>query len=179
MGLKEKTSLPWNPQSNSILERIHQVLGDCLTTFKLDELDIPEDEEDPFEEYLTMASYAIRCAFHKTHGHSPGQLVFGRDMFMPIEAKIDWNSIRERKQAAIRKSNEQENSKRIHRQYEKGDWLTIQKPGILRKLSVPRLGPYKILKHHTNGDITYEKEPNVKDKANIRRTYPCFRKHND
>ena len=59
MGLKEKTSLPWNPQSNSILERIHQVLSDCLTTFELDELDIPEDEDDPFEEYLTMASYAI------------------------------------------------------------------------------------------------------------------------
>ena len=77
MGLKEKTSLPWNPQSNSILERIHQVLGDCLTTFELEELDIDVDEEeDPFEEYLTMATYAIRCAYHKTHGYSPGQLVF-------------------------------------------------------------------------------------------------------
>ena len=46
MGLKEKTILPWNPQSNSILERIHQVLGDCLKTFELEELDINEDEED-------------------------------------------------------------------------------------------------------------------------------------
>ena len=119
MGLKDKTSLPWNPQSNSILERIHQVLADCLTTFELEELNINEDEEDPFEEYLTMASYAIRCAFHKTHGYSPGQLVFGRDMFMPIEATIDWNSIKERKQKAIRKSNERENSKRIHLQYKK------------------------------------------------------------
>ena len=27
----------------------------------------------------------------------------------------------------------------------KGDWITIQKPGILRKLSVPRLGPYNVL----------------------------------
>ena len=35
MGLKKNTSLPWNPQSNSILERIHQVLQDCLTTFEL------------------------------------------------------------------------------------------------------------------------------------------------
>ena len=60
-------------------------------------------------------------------------------MFMPIETTIDWNSIKQRKQEAIRKSNEQENSKRIHRQYEKRDWLTIQKPGILRKLPVPRL----------------------------------------
>ena len=106
MGLKEKTSLPWNPQSNSILERIHQVLADCLTIFKLEDLNINEDEEDHFEEYLTMASYAIRCAFRKTHGYSLGQLEYGRDMFMPIEATIDWNSIKERKQKAISKSNE-------------------------------------------------------------------------
>ena len=64
-------------------------------------------------------------------------------------------------------------------QYEKGDWITIQKPGILRKLSVPRLGPYKVLKHHMNGDISYEKEPFVDDKVNIRRTYPYYKKHNE
>ena len=100
-------------------------------------------------------------------------------MFIPIEATINWNSIKEQKQKAIRNSNERENSKRIHLQYEKGDWITIQKLGILRKLSVPRLGPYKVLKHHTNGDIGYEKEPFVNDKVNIRRTYPYFQKHND
>ena len=61
----------------------------------------------------------------------------------------------------------------------KGDWIIIQKPGILIKLSVLRLGPYKVLKHHMNGDITYEKEPFVDDKVNIRRTYPYFKKHNN
>ena len=30
IGLKTKESLAWNPQSNTILERIHQVLADCL-----------------------------------------------------------------------------------------------------------------------------------------------------
>ena len=30
MGLKRKPSAAWNPQSNAILERVHQVLGDCL-----------------------------------------------------------------------------------------------------------------------------------------------------
>ena len=59
MGLKEKTSLLWNPQSNSILERIHQILADCQTTFELEEIGIKEEEEDPFKEYLTMALYAI------------------------------------------------------------------------------------------------------------------------
>ena len=29
-------------------------------------------------------SYAIQCAFHKTHGHSPGVLVFIHDIFIPV-----------------------------------------------------------------------------------------------
>ena len=45
------------------------------------------------------------------------------------------------------------------------------------KLYISRLGPYKVLKHHTNGDIIFEKEPFVTDKANIRRTYPYHKKH--
>ena len=57
--------------------------------------------------------------------------------------------------------------------------MTIQKPGILRKLSVPRLGPYKVLKQHTNGDITYKKSPNVTVKINIRRVYPYYKKDSD
>merc|ERR1712032_1463102 len=103
--------------SNAILERIHQVLADCLRTFELDDAEIDEDEEDPFDEYLSSASYAIRCAFHSTHGHSPGELVFGRDMFMPVERNIDWEAIKERKQKAIRKSNQREKSKRIDYKY--------------------------------------------------------------
>ena len=54
--------------------------------------------------------------------------------------------------------------------------MTIQKLGILRKLSVPLLGPYKVLKYYMNSDITYEQEPNVKDEVNICRVYPCYRK---
>ena len=77
MGMKAKTSLPWNPQSNTILERIHQVLQDPLTSADLDNMDIEDGNEDPFNECLTKASYAIRSAFHATHGYSPAQLVFG------------------------------------------------------------------------------------------------------
>ena len=87
------------------------MLADCLVSFELEDMDIDSDDPDPFEEYLTMASYATCSAFHKTHGHSPGQLVFGRDMFMPIDVPIDWTEIKERKQTAIQKSNERENSK--------------------------------------------------------------------
>ena len=39
--------------------------------------------------------------------------------------------------------------------------------------------PYKVLQHHTNGDITYEKAPNVTNKANIRRVYPYYKTERD
>ena len=177
MGIKECRSLPWNPQSNAILEQIHQVLQDCLVTFKLDDKEIPEDEDDPFEEYLASAAYAIRASFHASHGHSPAELVFGRDMFMPVSRNINWDAIKERKQKAIRKSNKRENKKRINHTYKYGDWITIKKPGILRKLEVPRLGPYKVIKHHSNGTITYKKEPFNNKKVNIRRAHPYYWKN--
>ena len=61
------------------------MLGDALRTFELDEKDIDPDDEDPFEEHLSMAAYAIRSSFHATHGHSPAELVFGRNMLLPNE----------------------------------------------------------------------------------------------
>ena len=119
MGLKAKESLAWNLQSNNILERIHQVLADCLVSFELEGADINPNVSDQFEEYLAIASYAIHSAFHKIHGHSPGKLVFGRDMFIPIDVPIDWTAIKEQKQIAIQKSNKRGNSKQIHFQYTK------------------------------------------------------------
>ena len=71
MGLKAKESLAWNPQLNAILERLHQVLADCLVSFELEGVDIDSDNRDQFEEDVTIALYAIQCAFHKTHRHSP------------------------------------------------------------------------------------------------------------
>ena len=58
-------------QSNANLELIHQVQEDGLVTFDLEGTLIDLDEEDPFDEYLTVVLYAIRSSFHQLHGHSP------------------------------------------------------------------------------------------------------------
>ena len=73
----------------------------------------------------------------------------------------------------------EKNSKRKHFQHKEGDWITLEKLGILRKLYVPWLGPFKVLKHHTNSDITFEKEPFVNDKVNILQVYPYYKKHSE
>jgi hypothetical protein len=97
IGLKKKPSAAWNPQSNAILGRIHQVLADCIRSFNLEESVFNELDDDPFEEYLTEAAFSIQSAFHQTHGHSPAQMVFGRDMSMPVSADIDWEQIKNKK----------------------------------------------------------------------------------
>ena len=81
MGLKEYPSNTWSPQSNAILEQMHQVLAGGLVTYDLEGTHIDKDKEDLFDEYLTVVLYAIRSSYHRSHDRSPVELVFGRDMF--------------------------------------------------------------------------------------------------
>ena len=121
------------------------MLNDCLLTQDLDNIEIHEEDNDPFEKYLSKAAQAIRGGWHATHDKSPSQLVFGRDMFMPKDTEIDWDVIKARKQERIAKSNDRENS--------------------------------KIVKHHDNGMITYQKEPFNIEKVNSRRNNPFHWRH--
>ena len=63
---------------------MHQVLADGLVTFDLEGTHIDVNKEDPFDEYLTVVSYATRSSYHQSHGHSPAQLVFGRHIFSSV-----------------------------------------------------------------------------------------------
>lgn len=50
MGMKNKTSNAWNPQSNAISKRIHHVLVDVLRVFDLEDKVKDENEDNPFNE---------------------------------------------------------------------------------------------------------------------------------
>ena len=93
MGIKTKPSGAWIRQSNLVLERVHQVLGDYLQSFNLVQKELSPN--NPFKEFLTSAAYAIRSAHHTTLGYSPAQLVFGRDMFMLVNFQVDWERSRQ------------------------------------------------------------------------------------
>ena len=172
MGLKPKPSGAWNPQSNSSLERVHQVVGNTLRTFDLDNAVLHPKE--PFEEFTTATAYAIRCSHHQTLGATPAQLVFGRDMILPTQYVANWEEVRRRKQKRIADSNQRENKKRLPHEYTMGDMITLNRPGIIRKLSIPRRGPYSIEEVHNNGTATIKLRPYVTDRVNIRRVQPYF-----
>ena len=93
-------------------------------------------------------------------------------MFIPVNFEVDWEKIKQNKQNQINKNNTRENSKRIPHTYQIGDLVMVQEPGIIRKLSLPRKGPFTIVQTHQNGTGTIEKQPYTTERINIRRIQP-------
>ena len=168
-GLESKPTTSYNPQSNGIIERVHLVLGDALRTFELEKEELPK--YDPFGSFLSAAAWAIRSTYHTTLEATPGQLVFGRDMLLPIKFKADWARIRQRKQDTIARNVVSENAKRKDYEYKVGDKVLLEKPGITPKMSNPRTGPFDVLKVYTNGTVKIQRGP-VQEKVSIRRLTP-------
>ena len=169
--MKRKPTTTYNPQSNGIIERVHAVLNDILRTFELEEREL--DEHDPWSEFLSSAAFAIRATFHTTLQATPAQLVFGRDMILPLSYKADWDRIRHNKQQEVNRNNARENRGRVEHQYHIGDKVYLTRPGIQRKLSSPRDGPYEITQVHDNGTVHIQRG-SVNERVNIRRITPVF-----
>ena len=62
-----------NPEANAIVERIHQVIGNIIRTFKLENNYL--DEENTWKGILSATAFAVRSTFHTTLQSTPGQLV--------------------------------------------------------------------------------------------------------
>jgi hypothetical protein len=93
-----------NPQANVIVEHAHQMLGNLIRSFQLQ--DKPYyDPDDPQGGILAAVAFALRSTYHMTLQAMPGQLVFGRDMVLNIQHLTDWTAINARKQQIIHKNN--------------------------------------------------------------------------
>ena len=172
--IKTKPISKKNPQANAILERVHQVLGNLCRTFELENREI--DKKDPWTGILAATAWAIQSTYHTTLQATPGQLVFGRDMILPIEHIANQHNIEFRKQLKINQSNLRENKKRIEWDYQPGDKV-LMKCLDARKLERQFDGPYELIKVHTNGTVTLKRGA-VTECINIRRIYPFCEQSN-
>ena len=160
-----------NPQSNAILERVHQVTGSMLKTKDLQ--NVIFDLLDPWSEILASIAYAVRCSYHSTLKATPGQLVFGRDMLLDIKFEPNYEVMWQRKQKRINYDNIRENTKRVSHDYQVDDYAYILRDGHYRKLEGDKLGPYRITDVYTNGTVRIQKG-RVNERLNIRRLTPHF-----
>ena len=153
-GVKKKPITTRNPQANSILERVHQTVGQMLRTYEVQDL---ENIDNPFEGILAAICFAIRATTHTTLQASPSQLVFGRDHILNIKFEADWKQIRDNKQRMINKNNEQENRKRIKYTYVVGQKVLIKTEQSRKYGKNPYQGPYEVVEVRNNGSLRLKK----------------------
>jgi hypothetical protein len=96
LGIKCRPTTSYNPQGNSIIERINQVMGNMLRAFELEERELVPD--DPGNKFVQACAFGIRSTFHSTLQASPGQLVFGRYMIHDVRFQANWDRIKNNKQ---------------------------------------------------------------------------------
>ena len=168
-GIKRRRISTKNPQANGILERVHDTIKECLKSFQLQKKEF--DLQDPWTGFLADVAYAIRSTHHTSLNASPAELVFGRNMLLPIKYIANWEQITNNNQTKINKTNILENRRRIDYDYRVGDQVYLEIDELQRKLNNPREGPYTITQVHVNGTVTIQKgsEP---DRINIRRISP-------
>jgi hypothetical protein len=154
-----------------VIERVHQVLNNCIHTYEVEEREL--DERDPLGPFLAAAAFAIRSTFHTVLRASPAQLVFGRNMLLPIQFKADWALIHENKQRQMMTDNNCKNANCIKHKYRTSDKVLLTIPRKQRKHRRPRDGPYMIKQVNANGTVIIKRGA-VSDLVNIRRISPFF-----
>ena len=80
--------------STAVLERIHQVLGNLARNFNISTKTY-DDKNDMWTGILSVAAFAIFSTTKSPKDYSPGQLIFGRDIILPINHMVDWELIRQ------------------------------------------------------------------------------------
>ena len=84
-GLKRKPITTRNPQSNAVIKRIHQTIGNIIRTFDVSNI----VNNDPWSDILAATMFAVRATYHTTLLASKMQLVFGRYDILNIKHVSD------------------------------------------------------------------------------------------
>ena len=170
-GITKRPITVRNPQANSMIERIHQTLGNIIRTFELHE--DAEATQETWDGVLSAAMFALRATMHTTMQATPMQLVFGRDAILNIQFEADWEYIKNRKQKLINYNNKRENSKRVPYTYQVNQLVMLDVTGTTKSKYAknPYQGPYKVLQVNDNGTVVLEMGPLI-DTVNIRNVKP-------
>lgn len=133
----QRLILPYNPQSNSLVERRNRIILEILKLYDFNSIN----------KYIKRAELKLNSIASKSTGYSPMQLMLNRNPFDIIK-KDNYEEIK--KQAISNQSvtntkySLKNNEGRIDHNYSKGEMVVVrnQSPG---KLASPYIGPFKVL----------------------------------
>jgi len=172
-GIKYKPPNSNTPTANSVIETLHRAVGQIIRTQV--HLTPPTNAAEAnalVDNALATAMWAHRSSPNSAlSNHSPGALVFQRDMLLDIPIITDILSITQRRQAKIHQRLLRANTKRTHHDYKVGDQVFVKLHDRKNKLSLVRLGPFPIIQVHTNHNVTIQRGP-IHERISIRHLIP-------
>ena len=122
-GLKSKPIKNNNPQSNAIIERIHQTFGNIIRTCDVSNI----VNNNTWSGILAANIFAVRATYHITLYASPMQIVFFRYAILNIKHVADWEHSRQCKQLWINYNNKRENMRWNNQQCKVGDKILVKR----------------------------------------------------
>ena len=88
-----------NPQSNTLVERIKQVIYNMFSTKDIDS--IVYDYLYPWEGNIALFTWVIIAYYHLTLGFTSGQAMFGRDMLFNLMSIVYWRILTTRNKRQV------------------------------------------------------------------------------
>ena len=79
------------------------------------------DKDDLWSGFLAETAFTILSTTNRLKCYSPEQILFGRDMIIPIKHKLNSGLICQKRKTQINKENIRKNSKIIYHDYKLGD----------------------------------------------------------
>ena len=79
------------------------------------------EKNDLWMVILSAEAFAIFPTTNRQNVYSPGQLVFGRDMILPIKHRVDWELISQKNQSQINKYSIRKIKNSVDHDYKVGD----------------------------------------------------------
>ena len=88
-GIKSKPIKTRNPQSNAIIEKNHQSIGNIIRKFDVSNI----VNNDTWSGIIAATMFYVRTTYHTTLQAYPTQLAFGQDAILNIKHVSDWEHI--------------------------------------------------------------------------------------
>ena len=112
-GITKKVITTRNPQANSMVERIHQVIHQLIHSLNVKGKTDLEKLDFGWAGVMSVMREAVHSTLCTTQRATPIQLVFGHDAILNVAFEADWQYIKERKLHRIVQNNKMENAKCI------------------------------------------------------------------
>ena len=78
LNIKKTWTTPLHPQSDGMVERLNRTLEAMLSKFA-------QENQRNWDQLLPLMAMAYRSAIHASTGCTPNELMFGRDVRLPVD----------------------------------------------------------------------------------------------